>query len=443
MNRSVPDFDEVARMLGLEPNARPRQKSIPQRAPSPDLVLMDRVQVMTFGDSLLGSRLNDASKRILQSYRIKLRQAERFVLDDDAVRLTCHLSHERQRLAGWSFLARLPYPVFWIELNLHEKVREFERMGTLSAPFDSEQVAPTAGYLFYKDGDSDTKWIAHEFKEVYGEAVPGMIAFIFDPEGDASRPIRGSDTWNSPTLRMRPGFPKTPLKIVDKEVGTEFLTTTVDPEFGLCGIFDAKTYTVPIKDGDVVDATDILTAPSWFESRSGAIVDPFWEQHYSHKPNLINRIISYEVSEQSGIMRWLVTLLASVNALPRAVRPMHTRVGTHMAPGATHPLPFMRHNNLTIEIPRDNRIIWARRRLDHESVGRRLAWHPVIGHWRIIEYGKARGRMCVHEPVMVEEGVGMCENCEMLVRWIEVPNGRGDPQLGIVDHIHKVKGRHH
>lgn len=441
--RNVPDFDEVERLLGLSPETK-KIKGRPRVEKYNDIPLIDRVQAMTFGDKVAGTQLNDASKRLLHSYRIKLRQAERFVLDDDAVKLVCHLCHEIKRLAAWSFLARIPYPVFWVDFNLHTKVKEFEVMNTLGEgfKFNPDHISPTIGYLFYKDGYSDTRWIAHEFKELGGEPIPGMIAFLFDPEGDVAHPIRGSETWNSPTLRMRPGFPKIPLNIVDTSGSDLMIQTLVDPEFGLCGVVETeKTYSLPMDQEGAVDATDILTAPGWFAARSGAIVDPFWERHYIHDPEMLNRLIALEASEQSGIMRWLVTFLASLNALPRAVRPINTRVGTHMAPGATRPLPYMRHNNLTIDIPRDNRIIWARRHLDQQSTGRRLAWHPVIGHWRVIEYGKARGRMCVHEPVMVESGMGICQNCEMLVRWIEVPNGRGDPELGIVDHTTKIHGR--
>jgi hypothetical protein len=36
-------------------------------------------------------------------------------------------------------------------------------------------------------------------------------------------------------------------------------------------------------------------------------------------------------------------------------------------------------------------------------------------------------------PTIVEHGLGMCENCEMLIRWIKV-HKRGDPELGMVEH---------
>jgi hypothetical protein len=303
--------------------------------------------------------------------------------------------------------------------------------------------------LFYKDGDSDTRWIAHEFKKMdNGEVIPGMIAFLFDPEGDGRTPVRGSATWKSPTLSRIPNFPRTPVSI---QLGTadnsdnrhEFIAeTTVDPEFPLCGLIGQRVATGM----DIEDALDrmqtSLTAPDWFVSRAAAVIDPFWQTHFAHRPaKILNNLISLEVTEQSGILRWLVTMFASINGLPRQIKPLHTRPGTHSA-AVIHRLPFLRHANLSIDIPRDNRVMWARKSLDRSvSNGRKVGWHPVIGHFRVIEYGKARGQRCRHDPVMVENGVGMCTKCELMIRWIELPDGRGDPTIGVVNHTYKIRGK--
>lgn len=459
-------------MLGMAPDRPepPKSRFGTASAKNKELRLMDRLQASTFAEQMWGVPFSEATRKVLQSYRIKLRQAERFILDDEAVKLVCHLCHEEDRLPSWSFLARIPFPVTWIEFDLHTKVREFDKMNTLMHPFVADHVAPTAGYLLYKEADDSPRWIAHEFKEVGGEAVPGFIAFIFDPEGDAKIPIAGSTVWKSPTLSRRPGFPRIPVNIQERPVdddgrhvlGRSFMTPlTVDPEFVLCGLFQHDSVDFPVIENPenpnqvamVFPTMDnptpekfatVLKAPDWFAARSGAIVDPFWEQHLGHRSSHhsvnINNVVGTEVIEQSGIMRWLVTLFASLNALPRMVKPIHTRTGTHTAARLRH-LPFMKHRNLTIEIPRDNRIVWARKHLDREAHGARRAWHPVIGHWRIIEYGKAPNVLCRHQPTMVEAGVGICENCELLVRWIEVPNGRGDPAIGVVDHTYKIAGR--
>ncbi len=407
-----------------------------------DLPLMDRLHTMTFAPKLMGRSLNAASRRILTSYRIKLRQAERFVIDDDAVKLVCRLSHEQERLAGWSFLARLPYQVIWLEFNLHTKVREFEIMETLRRRFNPEEVSPVIGYLLYKDGHSNSRWIAHEFKELMGEIVPGMIAFLFDPENQGIAAVMGSETWNSPTLSRRPNFPRIPATVRaadldDRPAGGRAdwtdttkdgdILTEVDPEFVLCGVFGQGGGTT-------------LAAPEWFSSRGAAIVDPFWEHYLSERPvDSVNNLMAMEVMEQAGVLRWLVTLFATINGLPRAVKPINSRPGRRTM--GMNTVPYLQHSNLSITIPRDDRVVWARQHLDREAHGARRAWHRVIGHWRIIERGRAPRQMCRHEPVMVENGVGMCNRCQLMIRWIEVPNGRGDPALGMIEHTYTIHGK--
>jgi hypothetical protein len=383
----------------------------------------DRVHAMTFADTLMGRRVSGDAKFVLARHRANLRNAERFVLDDEAVRLVCHLSHERDRLSNWAFLARLPHSPMWVEFNLHTKVDEWQKMGTLQVPFDPEQVSPVVGYLLYKDGNSASRWICHEFCDLNGTPYPGLLAYVFDPEGDGM--VAGSATWGSPTLSRRVGFPRVPGTISFDD-GSANAETTIDPEYVLCGVFKSA--------GSRGDPR--IVSPDWFVQRASAIVEPFWD---ATKPDLLNEIVLKEVREQAGIMRWLMTMLAAINALPRDVHPVATRTGRRAV--GMRELPYLRHSNLAIRLPRDNRVVWARRSLDRDAkAARRLAWHPVMSHWRVIERGKST-HLCRHEPTMVEEGVGLCTRCEMMIRWIEVPNGRGDPSIGVVEHVHRVAAR--
>jgi hypothetical protein len=298
-------------------------------------------------------------------------------------------------------------------------------MRTLQAKFNPEEVSPTIGYLFYKD--SDTRWIAHEFTEVKGRIHPGSIAFLFDPEGNGD-PVRGSEVWRSPTLSRRKGFPRIPVLVnIDDNL---HVNTTVDPENVLCGVMEQV--------GLNEETARNVHAPAWFAARGAAIVDPFWETACAFMDNRLNELVAIKVKEQAGVIRWLMTMFAAMNALPRDVRQAKTREGCRMV--GMHQLHYLGHSNLTLTLPRDDRVRWARKHLDRNALGARRAWHRVIGHWRVVEPGKSQGG-CRHMPVMVESGLGVCERCELLVRWIEVPNGRGDPTLGIVEHTYRVVGR--
>ena len=103
--------------------------------------LMDAVYGWCFQSTIAGRRLAPEARRIQARYRMLLRGAERFVLDDDAVRLVCELSHERNRLIGWSFLARLPYDTLRIEYDTHVKMNpplrdEMDRIAILEGIAD-------------------------------------------------------------------------------------------------------------------------------------------------------------------------------------------------------------------------------------------------------------------------------------------------------------------
>ena len=392
-----------------------------------DSTLADDVHAATFATKFLGHTINAAGRTQLSRYRSQLRQAERFVVNNDLVRLCCHLSHEEDRFPSWSFLARLPYPVMWLEIDLHEKVMEFGRMGSLQHPFEPNNVSPKIGYLLYHDGNSPTRWIAQTFQMLdlarqrrFGmkeKVTSGLLSYVFDPEGNGD--VLGSITYGSKTL-SRCGMPpvKIPFMLSDKTT----IMGKVPPEGVSCGIFDT--------------VLDKVVVPEWFSKRAAVIIDPVWEAILDRK--LLFKAVEDQLQEERAAFRYLIALLAAINSIPRDVRPMNVRAGTRTVGMRT--LPFLRHSNLTLTVPRDDQVIWVRNHMDRAAAGRRRAWHTVMGHWRVIERGKARG-LCRHEPTMVESGVGICQKCELMVRWITLPNGRGDPSIGMVDHAYRLAAR--
>jgi hypothetical protein len=382
------------------------------------LTVADQVNALTFRNKIKDIRLGDAARGVLTRYRMRLRDAERFVVDDDAVRLVCQLSKQRDRLAGWSCLARLPYDITWIEFNLHEKCREFMRIGTITESLDLTEVSPLIGYLMYRDGAPGTaRWLAHPFYQADDMCLPGLLAFLFDPEGQPDTPLRGSSVWNSPTLSLRHGFPRIPAVSPDGSVNE------IDGEILLAGDF--------LFEGNIGRPNE------WFVNRGGAIVDPFWEAHHTRRRDRLNQSVALHVKEEAGIIRWLVTLLASINNLPKDIRDVPTSTRTRVAHG--HRLALMSHRTISIKLPRDDRVVRARELLDNTLSADPRPWHKVIGHWRVIERGKMRGRVCRHIPTMVENGVAICERCELLVRWVS-DYERGDHKIGVIEHTYAITG---
>lgn len=386
--------------------------------------MMDDVHHWLFQRKVSGMSITDSSRAVMLKDRTLLRGAQRFTLDDDSVKLICHLSHEFDRLEGWSFLARLPYDVTWIELSLHTKVREFEQMGKLRYKFNPEEVSPQIGYLMYRDAPdtSSPRWVCQAFlRQDNGEIMPSIVAYVFDPEGDPKFPIRGSSFWHASTLSLRPNFPRMPViaALKDGEV-----TTACDPEILISGMVHWEKHGI--------------SGPSWMTPKVAVIIDPWWEAHLEErlKSNFVRtcRLILNDVKENSGHLRWLVTMLAAINGLPKEVKQRTASKGARSV--GMYKVPYFHSSDISLTIPREDRIIYAHKMLNHAASSVHRPWHLVKGHWRVVEPGK-RKYMCRHVPVMVEQGLGMCERCELLVRWIK-DHSRGDATLGVVDHGYNV-----
>ena len=100
-------------------------------------------------------------------------------------------------------------------------------------------------------------------------------------------------------------------------------------------------------------------------------------------------------------------------------------------------VPYLEHHNLSITLPRDNRIRYAALMLERSGRNAKRKWHRVIGHWRVIDPGRNKaGMWCKHAPALIDNDdphLAICEKCEMLIRWIP-QHTRGDPEIGMVDH---------
>jgi hypothetical protein len=386
----------------------------------------DRAMSWTYQHKVEGRKLNDATIGVQLKLRKLLRDANRFNLDDDSTILVCHLAHEFKRQEHWAFLARLPHDPMWIEFDCAVKLREFERMGTLIEPYDPGQSFDRIGYLLHRDDNGPTpRWAAHGFGFDHKKNVTNIspLMSIFDPEGDPRFPPGGSHYWKTPTLSKRPGFPKMPVDIRDPETGEVVSETTCDPELVVGGILN------PGQRSD-----EPLHAPAWVAQRIAVCVSPWWETYWRNERSRLHDIALNECKEERGVLRWIVCLLAAINGLPSKTKPVFpTKVRRSIG---MNWVPYFEHHDLSITIPREDRLLRARQLLDGKT-GRKNRRHGVVGFWRIVEYGK-RTHICRHEPVMVESGLGICQKCELLVRWVD-PMERGDEKLGYVEKTYQVR----
>ena len=184
-----------------------------------------------------------------------------------------------------------------------------------------------------------------------------------------------------------------------------------------------------------------IVSPGWLAPRIAVIIDPWWEAHFKTQSDgeweeRWRRFYENCVSEERGSLRYLVTLLAAINGLPKHAKPVFpTKVRRTVG---MNWVPYFSYHHLQIMIPGEERVLRAKQILDHERRNEihRRRWHEVRGHWRVIEFGK-RTHICRHTPTMVEHGLGICTRCELLVRWIPAFE-RGDQTLGVVDKTYTV-----
>lgn len=412
--------------------------------------LMDDVHALTFQEKAFsGVRLSPATRNVMQTIRTQLRRAEKFTLDDDAVRLICRLSHEEDRLEGWSLLARIPYDVVWFEYDGLVKLREFEAMGTLRHKVDPEESVNRFGYLFFRDtrvaDDKHARWICHVFGRTADDGVmPDFVAYVYDPEGDGRAPLRGSNYWQAPTLSLRPGFPRMPFKTQHGPDLKQEVVGECDAELMLTGLMEMQSGTeaIQLENGKYQVTGEFLKGPEWMVPRVAAIVDPWWDTHLGQRQETqretFHKIMMTSIAENRGHLRWLITMLASINGLPRDIRFHAPRIGRHSV--GMHQIPYFGSSTIELTIPRENRLIHARKILDREThEHRRRRRHGVMGHWRIVERSKVpRGVFCSHIPALVEGDLAVCEKCGLLVRYIHNYE-RGDESLGYVRHNYEVK----
>lgn len=433
--------------------------------------LMDMAHAWSFATKVGGRKITPRAAEVQRILRTKLRTAERFSLDNDAVKLITRLSHEQERMEGWSVLARLPYDVMWVEYDLHVHLNELVAMGKNRTGPDDYDSPERLGFLLYRDSTDPNcpRWIAHTFVEFDHEGVasPEWFCPVFDPEGDAKWPIRGSQFWNKPTLSLRPNFPKMKVHMdvalksgdaldadgkpftLPEGVDRARMEIECDAEVMLAGM--VQTSNVPgdsirVKkavgaDGKhrIVPETDLplLKGPEWLMPRLAATLDPWWDALFENEPDVINKHAIKQINESAGGTRWLIAMLAAINGLPRDVRWREPRTGRHSV--GMYTMPYFGSSTIELTVPRENRLIHAKRMLDKAGKhARHLRRHKVIGHWRVIDRGKPRNYICRHIPAITERNHAICERCQMLVTWIE-SHERGDATLGIVNHDYEVK----
>lgn len=337
-------------------------------------------------------------ERQMIQYRQWIRQARRFVIDDDMTKLVSDASTRLDKMPLWIELSRLPFDVCWFEWDNHAKLKAAQ--SRLAGPLDPDDTSQAHGYLMVRDKAHVARWIAFCFQNIkdkqgVNKVWPLPVSFVIDPEGVASAPALGA-------LGMK----------------------RVSEEFG--SIYDPgnKAWIAPQLEYamlGITDATGTIQVPSWAKDKVAAVCEPMNRQFIRAAgletaraeikddgvKSISRELIEDSLLEQRGIARFLISLLAAINDVPMLYRDVEARAG-HRTKRANK-VQYLSHSVVSIKAPKTKPLDWFVKKLD-AAHGRKRR-HEVRGHWRRMIDRKTKA------------AIGRT--------WIE-PHMRGDASLGFV-----------
>lgn len=341
-------------------------------------------------------------KPVLLQYREQLKKSQRFVIDNDFLKLMYLTSLNLDKIEKWSNLSRLPYPLVWIEFDIHEKIRLSIETKTITRKglesLDLNNVPFRTGVLLRETNEETGAWHMEQFvgmtpnelKSGKVTTMPFLHSFGFSPENMIIR--KDMDSFTKTQINLGLGY----------ECNDNRLISKINP--GLATFFKV------LHDNPKVS-------------------EDFRKDIQKNTLNVLN--------EEAGILRYVLVILAMLSEAPNVKEPVKPKEGFRYK--GMNKLPYFGHTLVSLKLPKKKPVRYTMRLLDKASDNaRKLRAHTVRGHFRQIERGKPLPYPCKHEPVMVENGLGMCKKCERMIRWVP-SHTRGDSSLGWVYHDYRIE----
>jgi hypothetical protein len=360
-------------------------------------------------------RYKRQAEAALLQYRIDMRKAHRFVLDNEFTEYVTRMAAAtaEKTLARLQY-ATLPYETTWIEFDCRVKVRVANEIA--GTPSDLSDVPPRLGMLIQRINDTDA--VCSLVSEIANGVLPHQVSYFF------STVERDFTTDHFGCTPFSPSLPA-------------FLRTAA-----LWGYADGKLETRK-RAGSVSELLDPrgLKTPVFLERHGvlglsrlhASFFDVF--VHRGQEDNL-NRATVIEAREFMGQIRWLVAALGMLNEVP--VRTDHIQPSHSMRAGATRH-NFVDYHKCTLRLPKTRPIPYLERYLS--NVERKHRAHEVRGHWRTYlheQHCAAEQHDWEYDHV---DGYRLCGKCMAYGRFIH-EHVRGDASLGWVKKDYVVKLDH-
>jgi hypothetical protein len=381
------------------------------------------------------------------AYRQDMRQAHRFVLDDEFTKLATEISCRvpPEKLLYRLQYATLPYETTWIEFSLPVKVNAMRRIHGLGP---IHEIGSKLGLLMHRISETDA--VLQVICETYGNdimVVPACFAMFWSVnEGDWSRRMgrsrHGCETFD---FRRVAGFwagrVRAEKGISEAERARRLAFCSTLMEGGPLWGYSARG-----------GPTSVLEGPN---DLFGLVVPKFLERHgtlgYSRHHDtltqamamrsgergrhMIGDLMANETTEFTGTMRWLVVVLAMLNEVP--VRAGYVRPHGQIRVGLTAKRPLLDYHTVTLHLPKTEPIAFVEKRLSNAEIIHRRG-HKVMQHWRTYLHDVHCAADAHDWEYDYDEGYRLCGKCMSYGRLIH-EHVRGDPSLGWVHKSYVIK----
>lgn len=374
---------------------------------------------------------------ILNHYRQSLRQAHRFELDNEFTNYATEVSNntKAEKLLYRLQFATLPYETTWIEFNLHVKVRAMRRFhGHDDLP---SGVAARMGVLLKRIDETSAT------VEMVGESIQdnvtcpclhGYIYSLNERDWAFGRVVNGMTPFSLQKRRNDLLNKNDPMWADLNAPGAGEVIDAM--QHGSLWGYGKSSGVLE----DTGDAVKNLLVPPILLRHGELAFSPFYDFFELAGLNnfeimqRVSKTVSNEITEFTGMMRWIVTVLAMLNEVPIRTELAQPR---HMVrAGLTRRLPAFDYHRVTLKLPKTKPVPYIERHL--ANVERKHRAHMVREHWRTYLGEKPCAREEHTWEYDYENGYRLCGKC-MTHSTLIHEHKRGDETLGWIHHEYLVK----
>lgn len=367
------------------------------------------------------NRRLDRIKSAMMQYRGWIKRANRFTLDNSLLDRVAELMTDNSAAENYLRLARLPFPVVWMEYDQHHLLKRLIEVGILAGiEGNINNIPKRAGALMVRDDHKDTRFVAFKFDDSSSRmkmAEVDSVAIMIDSE-DHIPP--SAKMFGCPTLSMGM-FDHIREEVWKIDKFQSYLPAGLHPDEP-----DADTHlwarqivaaVEPMMFGNiqtVKDSTDLSS------------------KHMTMAFDAIAKTLTQSLRDQRGHGRMLATILAMINHIPVEMRPVPAKEGYKTM--GMNKVRYMAYSNVVLKVPNANQTRYIKRKLRTSAAGIRA--HQVRGHWA---YSHRQGQdLCNHTWATVVPNREKCTHCGKL-RWWKKEHVRGDAGRGWVYQNYVVK----